>query len=193
MTIPQNNLFDDLIDQIDDGVTIDICGKCVTQTKNLIKISCNHFICLDCIEILIDDEKYDNCPMCNILLTKNLHKIYADFLADPILKLQHYFGINIGDILWYYSGNGHNWLYTKDVCNQLNTAFEKYDVDGISSTTKIQITVGNAIQTYVVDFVSSSQYSENTPNKQRNISSFKLKSLSDLKKYKIIGVSGKLL
>ncbi|XWV26072.1 zinc finger protein [Tupanvirus soda lake] len=194
MSSNENNPIDDIIDQIDQD-NIDTCTKCLCHSNNLLSLSCGHFICLTCIESLIDDNKYQNCPTCNTVLTKNLHIMYTQFLADPVAKLAYYHDIHIGDILWWYGGNGHNWLYSKDQCAQLNTAFEIYDESNNDddSLVELQIQTGNTIHTYVVDFANRTQYPKNTPNKQRPISCFKFKSASDLKKNKIIGIAGKLL
>ena len=190
-----NNPIDDLIDQIDDGENSDICVKCVCHANHLFNMSCGHLVCMACIETLIDENNYKACPSCHNILTKNLHKLYSDFLADPVAKLSYFHNINIGDILWLYGGNSHNWLYSKEHCDLLNEAFENYETSNDSnvSTKELQIQMETHVETYVINFDTQKQYPKNTPDKKRNISSFTFNSLSDLKKKKIIGIAGKLL
>src|SRR5437016_3212073 len=146
-TISQANPIDNLIDQIDQSTDTNSCCKCFCQSDHIFSMSCNHIICLECMETLIDDHNYKNCPSCNCILTKTLHNMYSDFLADPVAKLSYYYDIHIGDKLWWYGGNGHNWLYSKDQCDQLNSAFQAYqdndqDEDGVSEF-ELHIQTGN--------------------------------------------------
>jgi len=188
-----NNPIDDLIDQINDSEESNTCSKCLCQSKYLFKMSCTHFICLECVELLINENNYKSCPLCAAVLQKNLHKIYGTFLIDPVAKLSYYHGINIGDVLWYYGGNGHNWLYSKDQCQQLTTAYNNYKLLNGENSTELQIQIGNNFETYVIDFDSNTQYPKNTPNKQRDIFHFTFKVVADLKRNKIIGITGKPL
>ena len=191
-TAPDSNPIDNLIDQIDQNTNTNSCCKCLCQSDHIFTISCGHLICLECIEILIDENNYKKCPLCDHLLTKPLQKIYSDFLADPVAKLSYYYNIHIGDVLWWYGGNSHNWLYTKDQCEQLNSAFHNYEEDD-EDEVELQIQTGSSMQVYVVDFERLIQWPKTTPDKQRPVSHFKFKSASDLKKNKIIGIAGKLL
>jgi len=190
-----DNPIDNLLYQIDNE-ELQSCSKCKYQTKCLFKISCNHYICVKCIENSIDNCDYNLCPICNQILTKNLHDIFSEFLNDPISKLSYYHDINIGDIVWLYSGNGHNWLYSYENCSILNAAFDIYlssDTYQANSKVELQLNIGGNVESYIVDFDEQIQYPKNSYNKKRNISTFKLKSVSDLRKNKIIGIAGKLL
>ena len=192
----QSNPIDDLIDQIDENEQTITCIKCLCHAKRMLPLSCNHVICISCMEISINDKNYKNCPGCSNPLMKDLNKIYSEYLENPISKLEYFYDMNVGDLLWYYTGNGHNWLYSKQHCNELNTVYEKYAEEGHDDPddcdySTIELQIGS--QTYVVDLASLCQYPKNAPNKSRGISSFKLKSINDLKKNKIIGVAGKLL
>lgn len=185
------NPIDDLVDDIDNNEIhgqINGCCKCSNEIKKLFPISCQHLICLDCMEELIDDGQHKKCPLCQSVLTKNLHKIFSEFLINPVSKLSYYYNFNIGDILWCYAGNGHNWLYRKEQCDTINNA-----IDNDEEEVELQIPINNHMETYVIDINTGLQYQKNNPNKQRNIWSFQLNGSSDLKKNKIIGVSGKLL
>lgn len=186
------NPIDDLVDDFDDNDEINAniagCCACGNETKKLFDISCHHSICMDCMEQLIDDGLYKNCPACQSPLAKNLHKIFSEFLINPVSKLSYYYDFNIGDKLWCYAGNGHNWLYTKDQCDKINRAADDDD-----PTFDLDIQVGNHVETYVIDFDVEIQYQKNNPDKKRSIWCFTFHSLADLKKNKIIGVGGKLL
>jgi hypothetical protein len=184
--------IDNLIDQIDQNHDLNVCAKCLCASDNLFILTCNHFVCLECIEKSIDDNNYKNCPSCNSILTKNLHKIYSGFLADPVAKLAYYHDIRIGNIVWCYGGNDHNWLYSKDHSNQLNDAYKLYEMDEDKDNI-LELQIGQNMPTYIIDFNEMVQYQKMAPNKRRPVSFFKFRSLSDLKKNKIIGVSGKLL
>ncbi len=199
---PVTNSIDNLIDQIDQidqndqNNTINLCIKCMTVPNNLFKLSCNHLICIGCIENLIDNDNYKNCPGCNVVLTKNLYKVYSKFLADPIAKLEYYHNIKLGDNLWWYGGNDHNWLYSKNQTDHISNAYNSYineDDDDDDHEIELQIQVGQTLQTYIIDFENEIQYQKSMPSKKRPIGIFKFKSFSDLKKNKIIGIAGKLL
>ena len=187
----QGNPIDDLVDEFDDneihGQTSGCC-KCSDETKKLFPISCQHLICLDCIEELIDEGQHKKCPLCQSILTKNLHKIFSEFLINPVSKLSYYYDFNLNDKLWCYTGNGHNWLYTKEQCDEINDA-----MDSDNPCFELNIKIGNHMETYVIDFDDGVQYPKNNPNKRRSIWQFQFNSLSDLKKNKIIGVAGKIL
>jgi hypothetical protein len=201
---PIDNLIDqiDQIEQDNEG-TNNMCVKCLCISDYLYAISCGHTICLECIETLIGENNYQKCPICKNVLTNNLQKIYSEFLADQVAKLAYYHDIHIGDYLWSYGGNGHNWLYSKAHCIQLTTALQNYNnsndsndqssSDNTDSQTELQLQIGNNIETYIVDVDVLVQYPKNHPNKRRDVQHFKFKSNSTLKKYKIIGVAGKLL
>lgn len=185
--------FDTVIEQIEQNDKPITCEKCLCGTTNLLKTSCNHTICLECIESLIEAKDYTHCTICQGLLQKNLHKMFTEYLANPLNNLQYCHDMVCDDILWYYEGNGHNWLYSKENCIDIDDAFQKYNQDDGPSTLEIKIDLNGKSETYIVDFENKKQYPKNAPNKKRGISYFKLKSINDLKKYKIIGVAGKLL
>jgi hypothetical protein len=188
------NSIDNLIDQIDKNFETDLCCKCLCRSNQLFYLRCSHCICLKCIEKLINEKKINSCPACNHALTKNLHKIFSNFIADPIAKLSYYHDIHKNDVIWWYGGNSHNWLYSKYQSTQLNDAYQTYQNDNSGNNqTSLQIQIDNTVQTYVIDFDELVQYSIAAPNKKRPISCFEFTSLSDLKKNNIIGISGKLL
>lgn len=192
------NPIDDLIDQIDESSQENSCCKCFsgeTNTSKLLKMSCEHLICLACTDTLINTSEYEKCPSCQITISKNLHKLFSEYMVDPKSKLAYYHDIHVGDVLWLYNGNGHNWLYSKQHSQKINTAFEEYEStqNSILSTMEIEIKIGNKIETYVIDFDAQVQYQKTAPNKQREISCFTYKSVADLKKNKIIGIAGKML
>lgn len=192
--IASENPIDTLLDQIDQHDNIETCGKCLCAVTDLLKTSCNHTICLECSEAAINASEYKTCPICNVNLNKTIHKLFTDYLANPVNKLRYYHDINIGDMLWYYNGNGHNWLYSKEHSAQIEDAYDEYTNDTDSpSTVDIDIQIGNQVQTYVIDFKNNNQYSKKDPNKKRGVVCFKLNTLNDLKKNKIIGVAGNLL
>ena len=188
------NPIDTLIDQIDQHDNVDTCGKCLCAATDLLKTSCNHIICMECSEAAINANEYKTCPICNINLTKNIHKLFTEYLNNPVNKLRYYHDIHIGDMLWYYNGNGHNWLYSNEHSKIIEAAYHQY-LDNISapSTVEIDIQIGNQVQIYIIDFENNNQYSKKDPNKKRDIACFKLTTLNDLKKNKIIGVAGNLL
>ena len=191
-----DNNLDTFIDQIDNNTKIHTCCKCLCFSNHLLEMSCNDFICLECCENMINENNYKNCPNCNTFLTKNIHKIFSDFMTNPLIKLEYYHDISIDDMVWAYGGNGHNWLYSKENCNQIEAAYKLFESNNNSdqiSTIDIQIKMGNKTETYQLDFNEMEQYPKNNRNKSRIITSFKLKSINDLKKNKIIGVAGKLL
>ena len=190
--------IDILIDQIEENDNIDTCAKCLCATANLLKTACNHTICLECIETSINENDYNNCLVCKAILPKNLHKMFKDYLDNPLNKLSYYHNMVLGDTLWYYEGNGHNWLYSKEHCIEIEEAYAIYDDDESDNVTppdslEIQINIGGKIDIYVINFSILKQYSKNSPTKKRNISCFKLNTINDLKKNKIVGVAGQLL
>jgi hypothetical protein len=176
----------DLIDQIDEAN--EICAKCTTQTKHLQQLSCNHVVCMDCI--ISGIPVYDNtkCLVCQSVLTQSLDKIHADFFGSIVSKLSYYHNINIGDILWYYCGNNHNWLYTHENCLIL----EKSSEDSLSEI-ELNILIDGVNAPYTIDLDKMVQYPKNSSNKQRRIENFEFRSLSDLRKHNIGGVAGKLI
>lgn len=189
-----NSPIDVLIDKFNATVINRECIKCENDDK-LFKMSCKHLICVPCMEDLINQNNYEKCPSCNSVLTRNIQKIFLEFISNPISKLNYYHNININDRVWYYSGNGHNWLYSNENNCQLNQAFDKYEEikeDSLSQT-QIQLSINNEIKTYVIDFELMVQYQKDNPSKARDVLNFKLTSKNDLKKNKIIGVAGKLL
>lgn len=212
MALNQSNPIDDVIDQIDENSVEEenSCIKCTEQPDQLFKLSCNHLICIKCVESLIDQNEQNVCPLCHQTLTKNLCKLYSDFLANPVAKLSYYHDINVGDTLWAYGGNGHNWLYSKEHCDHLNDAHEQFqnsenndhssnsasdsdDSESDFSATELLIQTGNSMVTYIIDFDLGVQYPKNSPNRHRNIFSFVFNTAADLKTYKIAGVAGKAL
>lgn len=184
--------IDTLIEQIEEQ-SVSTCGKCLCGTTNLVKTSCNHTICLECVESLIDNNEHNNCPVCKGQLQKNLHKIFTEHLGNPLNNLQYYHDMIIGDVLWYYEGNGHNWLYSKEHSIDIDDAFAKFEEGEGPPTTEIKIEINGKTETYIINFDTNKQYPKNSPNKKRGVSCFKLNSINDLKKNKIVGIAGKLL
>lgn len=186
---------DDLITQIDQNDTVPVCNKCLYATPDLVKTSCNHFLCLSCMEKAIETGEYKKCLICNIDLTKNIHKLFTDYLVNPMNKLSYYHDIHTGEMVWYYEGKGHNWLYSKEHCRELEDAYQLYEDsdDGENETCEIEIPIGSGTEVYVINFSSLTQYPKNDPSKKRKISCFALNSISDLRHNKIIGIGGKLL
>ena len=167
------------------------CAKCSEQFSHLFTLSCVHEICMECMETLIDENKYTQCPTCHNVLTKTLHQIYSDFLGNPLAKLSCYHDIRVGDELWYYGGNGHNWLYSKDQCVIINNAYDEYENDDGATKVELQIQMGNIVQTCIIDFDTDTQYLKTSPNKKRPISHFEFTDLSDFENNKIVGIAGK--
>lgn len=175
------------------------CAKCSNIGEFGFHISCNHYICLDCAQLLIDNNDYKTCPLCKNTLATNLHTIFADFLISPVGKLIYHYDFLINDTLWYYAGNNHNWLYSKEDCNILNNAFMEYqdkvddtsDSDSISEDiSKCELTVGPNSETYVIDFNKEIQYPKKFPNKVRTVSNFVFNNMNSIDNKKIIGVAG---
>jgi hypothetical protein len=187
------NPIDDLIDQIDDNAQNDLCCECHLASAHKEILSCGHQLCYSCMEALIEKATVNNCPGCSVVLTKNLHKIFAEILKNPVIKLSYYHQIDQGDQLWYYSGNNHNWLYSAEHCQILTAASENTDSEEEISEVELKITTGPITETYVVSIDDLVQYPKSFPNKIREIGTFHFKSATDLKKHKIIGVAGKLL
>lgn len=185
-----NSPIDDLIDQLDidvgNTISMNICCNCFSINQ-LYQISCSHYVCITCIENLIKTNAHTQCPQCSSPLTKDLCKIFSDFIKDPVSKLAYYYNINKGDVLWYYEGNTNNWLYTKDHCDKINNVYKSAD------SVELQIPSSMSTQTYIIDTYENVQYPKHSPHKQRSIGFFTYNSIADLKKHKIIGVSGKLL
>jgi hypothetical protein len=202
MSLQANNNIDALIEQ-NDIDTNDTCCHCLSS-ESLFKISCQHFICLACCELLIKKNKYTNCPQCATKLSTDLQTIFMSAISNPMTKLSYYHNFSVGDIVWAYNGNGHNWLYSKEISDQIQDAYLAYDNqsndssnesddDESNSTVEINIMINNKPEIYVIDFGTVTQYPKNNPNKSRGILTFKLDSVKDLKKNKIIGVAGQLL
>jgi hypothetical protein len=188
--------IDNLIDQVDQNSIPKICNKCSCSTKHLLKESCGHYICIQCAESLILKDVYNNCTVCNTQLVKNIYRLYTEYFENPINRLSYHYGINTGDMVWCYQGQGHNWLYCKEQSDYLEEQFQKIEKSGCNSESlkiPIQIEINGSKQDYIVDFAKLKQYPKNMPSKSRNISCFKLKNVSDLKKNKIIGVGGRVL
>ena len=193
------NQIDLLVDQIDNDYDR-TCDKCIYQTKFLNKVSCNHFICLGCSEELTNSNKYTTCPVCQSDLKEDLKAIFSRAMKNLITKLDYCYQMQVEDILWYYCGNSHNWLFSRNHCEILNNAFIEYAKDKQKTTVEIQLetlsateTVPAGGETYVIDFTSLCQYPKNNPKKKRTVSYFKLKGASDLRKNKIVGIAGKLI
>lgn len=194
--IPDQNNIDSLLDQMDDATTNNCC-QCLCNSNYLLKLSCDHSICLDCSNHLIESNSTTNCPQCRTILVKRIDVFFAEYMTNPIIKLAHYHKINIGDMVWAYKGNGHHWLYSKEHCDQIEGAFEQFDEtdtsDGELDELEITININDQPEIYVIDFQAMEQYQKNAPHKRRGVFSFELKSKKDLTKNKIIGVAGSLL
>lgn len=187
--------IDNLIDQINQNANILTCSKCLSEHKYLLEESCGHYICLNCSELIISKGNYNVCAVCENILDQNLHKMYTEYLSNPIKSLSYRYNINVGDMLWYYQGQGHNWLYNKEQSDYIEEQFKKYEKSQGKNSSKIGINTeinGKNVE-YIIDLKTLKQYPLNNPSSPRNISCFKLKNIADLKKNKIIGVSGRLL
>lgn len=188
------NPIDDLVDQLDMNETVKTCDRCLHHSKYLFNLSCCHVVCMECIEKLVKEDCTDNCPLCQQTLLKKLSTIASNFFSNPLSRLEYYYGMNVGDILWAYSGNNHNWLYTKEQCEKINSAFDRFlESSESDSFIELKAKVGDVDEIYIIDFDSLIQYPKKNPQAKRKILAFELNSLTDLKKNKIIGVAGKYL
>lgn len=169
---------------------------CNTQLSEII-LSCGHFLCFNCV----NEYSPNICPMCNSILIKNVSDIQINTNLElnmsqgndlhKYIKLAYLYDIHKNDILWYYKGNGHNWLYTKKQSNQLVHGYEQYKINNDLYIVEFQII--NISKTYIVDFNKMIQYPKDNVNKIRKISFFKLEKESDLSKNKIFGIAGQIL
>lgn len=182
--------IDELINQID---TIDPeqCCYCHSNTNfsTMLTLSCSHQLCLCCTEELVNQNNINQCPTCHINLITPISQLFS----NPLIKLEYHHNILPNEMVWAYKGQNHNWLYTKDISDQIEEAYKIFDEDDSQSKINIIIKTNGVDQIYVVDFSSMAQYPKKFPHKKRNIFPFMLKSKKDLDKNRIIGVAGNLL
>lgn len=187
--------FDALIANIDDNINNSACLKCQLHNNLLIELDCGHNICINCTNSIISNNiNVSTCPSCYAPLAQDMTQLLAKCMSDPVMKLSFYHKINIGDTLWYYSGNNRNWLYSKDHCDQITKVYDLYTKTNSDTYSTVQIQIATPVlETYIIDFEFDVQYNIKFPNKQRNIYHFTYNSGDDLKTHKIIGVAGTFL
>lgn len=162
------------------------CNKCMCQTKGLVRMSCSHYLCIDC-GIELSNNSSAKCSICNYSI--DIIKLSPMLLNTPIKKLFHYFNIKIGDIIWIYGDSCRKWIFSKTKCELLNFYYNLFNTSQKSANFEIETSGKN----YQINFNNNTLYLKEKQNIIADICSFILKSYHDLKKYKIIGVEGKLL
>ncbi len=181
------NPIDLVLDQIDQA-DINICCVCKIPPNYKINLSCNDILCLECSEKYISNRKIHFCPECDKNLDFSIRELYDFVLSNKFIKLQYYYGINVNFPIWIYSTSNQYWIYSKFNIDIIESAYNTYIENHRHN--KIEIMIDDSI--YVINFVSNKQISKQT-NKEINILRLPYLNSNLIKKYKIIGVSGKLL
>jgi len=157
--------------------------------NTLLKLSCNHHICLKCAEDTIKMDSHNACPKCGIFLANDINKLITDHLNDPENKLAFEHGFQNGAVIWTYSGaNGKKWAYTRDQCKSIEEAYEEFLIDGTKKEFRLNVSNGSW---YILNFDSMQQSNFNDNNKTRNLDRFEMDSYQDIIDNDVIGISGK--